>query len=85
MLELMKTITGIKSEPSASPKKKLDEIDVKKLAINTAIVGLSASLTFLAEYVKIIDLGQYNVFVVPVLSALMVAYQKWAKDNTPAV
>ena len=85
MLDFLKTITGTVAVPSTSPKKKLDTVDYKKLAIHTAIVGLSASVIFLAEYTKEIDLGQYSVFLVPVLSALLTAYQKWAKDNTPEV
>lgn len=59
----------------------LNNNDYVVLAKNAALVGLAASLTFVAENLSSIDLGNLGVMLVPVVAVAIDTLVKWAKNN----
>ena len=81
MKDLLKTIFGTVSVPDTSPKKTLDKVDWYKIFIHTMVVATSAAVVVLSEQVMKIDAGEWNVILIPVVSAGVTAIQKWLKEN----
>ena len=85
MKDLLKTIFGTVSVADTSNKKTLDKIDFYKIFIHTLVVSASAAVVVLSEQFMKIDAGEWNVILIPVVSATVVAIQKWLKgvDQKP--
>lgn len=79
-LETLKNVF-VKSVPDTSNTKSLDTTDWAKLFKHVVVVSASAGLTYLASNMHMINLGEYTVVVVPVLSFLINAGLKYIKSN----
>ena len=66
-------------EPSKSFK--LNMNDAKRVGVNGLLVGLAACLTYVAGNLASIDFGAAGIVAVPIVSILLDACVKWAKDN----
>lgn len=60
----------------------LNSKDLLNLGRNALLVGVAASLTYLGENATSINLGPTGVLIVPIVSLLIDAAVKWAKDNS---
>ena len=59
----------------------LNLTDVKRVGINGLLVGLAATLTYMDGNLAEIDFGASSMVVVPIVSILLDAAVKWAKNN----
>ena len=59
----------------------LNNNDYVVLAKNAALVGMAAALTFVAENISSVDLGNFGVMIVPVVAVAIDTFVKWAKNN----
>lgn len=83
-LKIVQTsLLGGGTVPDTSDKFEVNKTDWAKILVHCLIVGGSASIVALAEYASKIDVGEYNLFVVPVVSAVVLYVQKWLKNNDP--
>lgn len=64
-----------------SPTGKLDLTDIKNLGMNSLKVGAAAALTHFGQNLTGIDLGEYSLIIVGVLTIVIDAIQKTLKDN----
>ncbi len=67
---------------STSPKRKLNSIDFRKVAIGACVAVVGALLTYLTELVSGIDFGDFTAVVVSVWSIIANVVRKWLKDYT---
>lgn len=79
-LSLLKSVFTSSVKDTSSPGQ-LDKVDAVKLLKHVVVVSLSAGLTALAAKLNVINLGEYTVALVPVLSLCINAALKWLKDN----
>jgi hypothetical protein len=63
-----------------SKKFALDMNDIWPILFRALMVGVSASLAFLTERMANLDLGDATVFLVPVITAILVALTRWVHD-----
>ena len=59
----------------------LDLVDVKNVGKNALLVGLAGALTYIGANLGEIDLGSAGLLIVPIVSILLDAMVKWAKNN----
>ena len=59
----------------------LDLVDVKNVGKNALLVGLAGALTYIGANLGEIDLGPAGLLIVPIVSILLDAMVKWAKNN----
>lgn len=59
----------------------LNTSDLKRVGINGLLVGLAATLTYFGTNLAELDLGASTMVVVPIVSILLDAAVKWAKNN----
>lgn len=71
-----------KSPTDTSEGKTLDVNDWKSMAINTALVAVSAGVTYLVEHSTSMNFGEYTNIIGPVIFLGLKTVQKWLKDNT---
>ncbi|MQF98496.1 MAG: hypothetical protein FI729_03065 [SAR202 cluster bacterium] len=55
--------------------------DLRRVGINGLLVGLAAGLTYIGGNLSSLDLGASSMVVVPIVSILLDAAVKWAKNN----
>ena len=55
--------------------------DFRRLGVNGLLVGLAATLTYYGTHLAELDLGASTLIVVPIVSILLDAAVKWAKNN----
>lgn len=67
---------------SKSPKGQLDLTDLKNLGKNSLKVGAAAALTFFAQNLSGVDMGEYSILIAGILTIVIDAIQKTLKDNT---
>jgi hypothetical protein len=67
---------------SKSPKGQLDLTDLKNLGATSVRIGVAAALTYFTQNLSGVDLGEYSVIIVGVLTIVIDAVQKTLKDNT---
>lgn len=60
----------------------LNWVDVVNVAKNAALVGGAAALTVVAQNLHVVDLGQWGVVVVPLVTIGLDSAIKWLKDNS---
>lgn len=63
-----------------SKKFALDMNDIWPILFRALMVGVAASLAFLTERAASLDLGDLTVFLVPVITAILVALTRWVHD-----
>ncbi len=88
MIELFHKMLGIKPVnpmTDTSPKLTLNSVDWKKIGIHVLVVSGSAALIFLGEFVSKVDLGQYGVILLPMISTGITTMLKFLKDNDQGV
>jgi hypothetical protein len=54
--------------------------DLWPILFRALMVGLAASLAFIAEKMASLDLGDLTVFLVPVITAILAAITRWLHD-----
>jgi len=59
----------------------LNSNDLLVLAKNAGLVALAAGLTFVGENVADLDLGNFGVMLVPVVTVVIDTMVKWARNN----
>ena len=59
----------------------LDLTDIKNVGRNALLVGLAGALTYIGSHLGEINLGAAGLLVVPIVSILLDAAVKWAKNN----
>ena len=55
--------------------------DFRRVGINGLLVGLAATLTFVGGNIAVVDFGASGMVIVPIISILLDAAVKWAKNN----
>ena len=55
--------------------------DLRRVGINGLLVGLAATLTYVGGNIADVDFGASGMVVVPIISILLDAAVKWAKNN----
>ena len=55
--------------------------DFRRVGINGLLVGLAATLTYVGGNIADVDFGASGMVVVPIISILLDAAVKWAKNN----
>jgi len=55
--------------------------DFRRVGINGLLVGLAATLAYFGTHLAELDLGASTIVVVPIVSILLDAAVKWAKNN----
>ena len=68
-----------------SAKFTLDAGDLIKVLKNGLLVAVAAFLTYIANNLQAIDLGQYTALLIPIVALVLDTIVKWAKDNTDDV
>lgn len=72
-----------KIKNSTSQSFNVDWTDLTKLARNAGIVGGSAALAYFISHLSSVNLGEYTVVLVPIISVVADLAYRWFKDNTP--
>lgn len=65
-----------------SYKFSLTSQEVVKLVKNASFVAIAAAVTYVGQNISNVDFGAASAFIVPVVSFMIAAVVKWAKDNT---
>jgi len=65
-----------------SPSFKLDLTDLWVVIRNAIFVALAAFLTVIINSIGELDLGQYTVILIPIVTVILDTILKWLKDNT---
>ena len=60
----------------------LDVTDLIKLVRTAAIVGGASAIAYLLDNTGTINFGSYGVFLIPVLTTILTAIQRFLKDAT---
>ena len=68
-----------------SAKFTLNAGDLIKVLKNGLLVAVAAFLTYIANNLQVIDLGQYTALLIPIVALVLDTIVKWAKDNTDEV
>ncbi len=55
--------------------------DFRRVGINGLLVGLAATLTYVGGNIADVDFGASGMVIVPIISILLDAAVKWAKNN----
>ena len=55
--------------------------DFRRVGINGLLVGLAATLTYVGGNIADVDFGATGMVIVPIISILLDAAVKWAKNN----
>lgn len=82
---LKSMVTGQVDNPTPSPKGELNRADLTKVASHALIVGICAAITAIIDNLGQLNLGESQVFIVPVLSSIAVTIQKWLTKADPTV
>ena len=65
-----------------SKKFSLNTADAWALAKNALLVGGAASLTYVADNIGSLDLGETAVIFVPIVAVVLDSAIKWLRDNS---
>ena len=68
-----------------SAKFTLNAGDLIKVLKNGLLVAVAAFLTYVANNLQAIDLGQYTALIIPIVALVLDTIVKWAKDNADEV
>lgn len=68
-----------------SAKFTLNAGDLIKVLKNGLLVAVAAFLTYIANNLQAIDLGQYTALLIPIVALVLDTIVKWAKDSTDEV
>ena len=68
-----------------SAKFTLNASDLIKVLKNGLLVAVAAFLTYIANNLQAIDLGQYTALIIPIVALVLDTIVKWAKDNADEV
>ena len=55
--------------------------DFRRVGINGLLVGLAATLTYVGGNIADVDIGATGIVIIPIISILLDAAVKWAKNN----
>ena len=77
--KLYETITS--QVNSGSGTAELHSVDFIKSIRDGLIVGASAGLSYYLEKIPTLDMGQYTVLAVPVLTFLLTSAMRFLRDN----
>lgn len=80
---LKSVVTGQVDNPNPSDKGALNKADLTKVASHAVIVGICAAITALVDNLGQLNLGESQVFIVPILSSLAITVQKWLTKADP--
>tara|TARA_Y100001973_G_C5144906_1_gene304915 strand:- start:322 stop:537 length:216 start_codon:yes stop_codon:yes gene_type:complete len=67
---------------NGSPKYNLNSVDIYNLSKNAALVAVAAGLTYVAQNLGNLELGELGVLVVPVISTAIQSMITWIRDNS---
>ena len=67
---------------NGSPKYNLNSADVYNLGKNAVLVAVAAGLTYVAQNLGNLELGELGVLVVPVISTAIQSMITWIRDNS---
>lgn len=59
-----------------------DKNDLTVVFKNAILVGAAAAVTFLAENIAKLDLGQSTALVIPIVAVVLNSLSRWLKDYT---
>jgi|TARA_R100000030_G_scaffold65203_1_gene49638 hypothetical protein len=68
-----------------SAKFTLNAGDLIKVLKNGLLVAIAAFLTYIANNLQAVDLGQYTALLIPIVALVLDTIVKWANDNTEQV
>lgn len=71
-----------KNTESTSPSGKVDVVDLGKTLKEAGYIGVAASIAFLLEKVPTLNMGEFQPFLVPAVTALLTLALKFVRDNT---
>ena len=67
---------------NGSPKYNLNSVDIYNLSKNAALVAVAAGLTYVAQNLGNLELGELGLLVVPVISTAIESMITWIRDNS---
>ena len=82
MFDFLKNLATKTDVKTNSDSGELNKKDWKAILQSTAIVAIGAAAAYLANNLGGLELGDYTVIIVPMVTSALVAIQKWASSNS---